>query len=314
MKKITIGIPCFNEELNIERMYLEIKKTIKVFEDKYIFDILFADNGSEDGSEEILRKLAANDKMVKVILNQKNFGVSRSIVNIFRNVSSDAYIGIPCDFQDPPELIPQFIEEWENGHDIVMGQKVKSKEFFLKYLCRKMYYGIIRKVSDSPQIAQITGFGLLDKKVIDKLLITQLQDPEYDQRNLYGELGFDIKLIPYIQNKRERGKSSYNITSYFHFAVTSLVNTSIKPLHIMTVLGVSLAFICFCVAIFYFVYKLTHWFSFDVGMAPLVIGLFFVCGIQLFCIGILGEYIAVLIRRVTNKPLVIEKEKINFDE
>lgn len=313
MKKITIGIPCYNEEENIELMYQAVTAQMKKLP-QYDYEILFADNDSKDNSQQIMRQIAKNDKHVKVVLNQTNFGPERTVINCFRNSSGDAYIGIPCDFQEPPEMIPQFIQEWEKGYDIVWGQKENSKESRVKFFCRKIFYTIIDKMSDYPQIQYTTGFGIMDKKVLEILLITQIQDPEYTTRNLVCEYGFNIKLIPYTQRARERGKSSYSMASYFHFAITSLVNTSIKPLHMMTILGMFVAFICFVVAVFYFVYKITHWNSFDVGMAPMVIGLFFVSGIQLFCMGILGEYISVLIRRVTKRPLVIEKEKINFDD
>jgi len=312
-KKITIGVPCYNEEDNIELMYEAITKQMQLLTN-YDYEIIFADNGSSDSSAKIMREIAANDKKVKVILNQTNFGPSRSGINVIRNMSGDAYIGIACDFQEPPEMIPTLIEEWEKGHEIVWGQKTKSKEIYLKYICRKIYYQIIDMFSDYPQMKQVVGFGLMDKKVADILLKTQLCDPEYSARHLISEYGFDIKLIPYEQKARERGKSSYNFWRYFHFAITSLCNTSIKPLHYITLMGVMGGSISFFVGLIYFVYKLLFWNSFSVGMAPLVIGLFFVSSVQLFSIGMLGEYLAVIVRRITPKPLVVEKEKINFDD
>lgn len=313
MKMISIGVPCYNEEANIELMYEAITNEMQKLP-QYEYEIIFADNDSKDSSQTIMKNIAMKDKHVKVLLNQTNFGPERSGINCYKSASGDAYIGIPCDFQEPPEMIPTFIREWESGCDIVWGQKTSSKESKLKYVCRNIFYGIINLLSDYPQLQQTTGFGIMDKKVIDILLITQNQDPEFNARNLVCEYGFNIKLIPYTQRARERGESSYSVSSYFHFAITSLVNTSTKPLHLMTVFGMFVAAICFVIAIFYFVYKLLHWDTFNAGMAPMVIGLFFVAGVQLFCMGMLGEYIAVLIRRVTNRPLVIEKEKINFDE
>lgn len=314
MKKISIGIPCFNEEENIELMYKAIKAQIMPLTDKYDFEIIFADNASTDCSSMIMQKIAKQDNSVKVILNQTNFGPERSGINCYRNASGDAYIGIPCDFQEPPEMIPQFIEQWENGYDIVWGQKLKSKESLIKYYCRNFFYRIIKLMSDTNQIEQVTGFGLMDRKVINTLLITQLQDPEYNARFLISEYGYNIKLLSYEQGIRVRGKSSYNFYSYFHFAVTSLVNTSLKPLHIMTISGFLISVLCILVSIFYFIYKLLYWDVLDLGLAPLIIGLFFISGVQLFGMGILGEYLAVLIRRTTKKPLVIEKEKINFSD
>lgn len=312
-KKISIVVCCYNEEDNIELMYNAISKEMRNLA-KYDYEIVFEDNDSNDKSQIILRQIASRDKHVKVIFNQFNFGPDKSAVNCYSNASGDAIIGIPCDFQEPPEMIPQFIEEWEKGYDIVWGQKKRSKENVIKATCRTIFYGIIKKMSDYPQIEQITGFGLMDRRVIDIILITQKQDPYYHARNLTCEYGFKTQCIPYIQNKRERGKSSYNAASYFNFAVTSLVNTSVKPLRMMTIIGFFVSVTCFFVAIFYLIYKLANWYSFDAGMAPLVIGLFFVSGVQLFCMGMIGEYITVLIRRTTKKPIVVEKEKINFDK
>lgn len=312
MKKISILIPCYNEALNIELMYEAVsKQMVNMF--KYDYEIIFADNDSKDNSQEILRKIAKNDVKVKVILNQTNFGPDRSVVNLYKNASGDCIIGIPCDFQEPPELIPVLIEQWEKGFDVVLGQKNKSKENFIKYNLRTAYYNIIESFSDYKTLKHVTGFGLIDKKVMDILLITQIQDPEYALRNLITEYGFNIKLLPYEQNKRERGKSSYSLYKYFHFAINSLCSTSIKPLHIMTLLGFFISICCFIVALVYFIYKLIFWNEFSVGIAPVAIGLFFVSGVQLFCIGMLGEYIGILVRRVTRKSLVVEKEKINFD-
>lgn len=312
-KKISIGVPCYNEEENIELMYQALTKQMSALP-QYEYEILFADNNSNDHTPEIMKRLAIGDKHVKVIINQTNFGPERSGINCSKHASGDAYIWIPCDFQEPPEMIPRFLEEWEKGHDIVFGQKIASKENKVKFFCRKVFYSIINAMSDRPQLEQTTGFGLLDRKVLDILLVTQVQDPEFNTRNLICEYGFNIILLPYEQQKRKRGVSSYSMSSYFHFAITSLVNTSVKPLHIMTVLGILVAFGSICVGLFYFIYKLTHWYSFTVGIAPAVIGLFFVAAVQLFCIGMLGEYIAVIVRRVTNRPLVVEKELINFDE
>lgn len=312
-KKISIGIPCYNEEDNIELMYEAICNQITLMP-QYDYEIIFADNDSRDQSQRIMRSIAEKDKRVKVIINQTNFGPYRSGVNCYNNATGDAYIVIPCDFQEPPEMIPDYIREWENGYDIVWGKKTESNENKIKYLCRKAFYGIINKMSDYPQLTQVIGYGLMDRKVIDILLITQIQDPQFEARNLVCEYGFKIKLLPYTQRERQRGKSSYNIGKYYDFAITSLVNTSVKPLRLMTVTGLIVAFVCFIAAVFYLVYKLIYWDSFNAGMAPLIVGLFFVAGIQLFCLGMIGEYISVLIRRVTHKPLVVEKEKINFED
>lgn len=313
MKKISIGVMCYNEEENVELMYKAISEQMAQLPE-YDYEIIFSDNDSKDSTQKIIKSIANKDKHVKAIFNLINFGTDRSGVNMSMHATGDAFINIPCDFQEPPEMIPEFIKEWENDADIVWGQKNKSEENPIKYFCRNIFYDIIGAMSEYPQLKQVSGFGLMDRKVLDIIHVTQHQDPEYNARNLVCEYGFKIKLIPYTQQKRLRGKSSYNISKYFHFAITSLCNSSIKPLHIMTVVGALTGVASLGVALFYLVYKLTHWSTFNAGMAPIVIGLFMVSAIQLFCMGILGEYIAVIMKRITNKPLVIEKESLNFDE
>jgi len=313
MKKISIGVVCYNEEENIEKMYEALTKQMQLLLD-YNYEIVFEDNNSQDASQDILRKLASKDKHVKVILNMTNFGPMRSGTNCMASVSGDVYMSLPCDFQEPPEMLPEFIKYWEEGYDIVWGQKIKSEENTVKYFLRKIYYKIIKILSDYPQLEQVTGFGVMDKRVLDTVLQTKLQDPDIAIRHLVVEYGFNIKLLPYRQRKRLHGKSSYNISRYFSFAITSLCNTSVKPLRIMVVLGMITACISLICAVVYFIYKLRYWNSFNLGLAPIIIGLFFFSSIQLFCIGILGEYIGIILRKTMDKPVVLEKERINFDE
>ncbi len=313
MKKISIGVCCYNEEDNIELMYEALTEQMKKVPE-YDYEIIFADNDSSDSSQEILKNIAGKDKKVKVILNQTNFGPDRSHVNCMSRATGEAFIGIPCDFQEPPEMIPEFIREWEKGHEVVWGQKVRSKENPLKRLCRNFFYALIDLFSDHKQYRHIIGFGLTDRKVIDIVLQTIQQDPEVNIRYAITEYGFDVKLLPYTQQKRLRGKSSYNFARYYNFAITSLCNTSIKPLRLMTIFGMFVALLSVLVAFFYLVYKLTHWDTFDAGMAPLIIGMFFFGAVQVFSIGLLGEYVGVLIRKVTDKPVVVEKETINFED
>lgn len=315
MKKISIGIPCYNEEENIELMYHAIKKIMDdyVSMGKYDYEILFEDNCSVDNSEKILREISQNDTRVKVILNQTNCGPLRSGTNCMKNISGDAYISIPCDFQEPPEMIPKFIKIWEQGNPIVWGQKVKSKESNIKYFLRNIYYGVIDVFSDDKQLKQVTGFGIMDRTVVDAILPTKIQDPEIAVRHLVVKLGYDVVLIPYEQQERKRGSSSYNLSKYYNFAITSLCNTSIKPLRLMTLIGMITGCVSMIIAVVYFVYKLVNWNGFSLGVGPIVIGMFFIGSVQLFCLGILGEYVGVLLRKVTNEALVIEKERINFE-
>lgn len=313
MKKISFGICCYNEAQNVERMYEAVTKEIKKFPE-YDYDIVFSDNHSEDGTQDILRRIAKKDKKVKVILNQTNFGADRSNVNCIKHLTGDAVICLTCDFQDPPEMIPEFIEKWQEGYDVVWGQKVQSDEGKIKYLCRKIYYAVIDSFSDVKQLRQVIGFGLMDQSVVDIIMIQMEQDPYLHFRHLIPEYGFKVCLLPYCQQKRQHGKSSYGLSQYFSFALVSLCNTSMKPLRMMTVLGMLVALGSVIVALFYLFYKLTHWYTFDAGMAPIVIGLFFVSAVQLFCLGILGEYIGIILRRVSKRINVVEEELINFDK
>lgn len=313
MKRISFAICCYNEAGNVRQMYEAVKCEITKFPE-YDYEIVFSDNASEDGTQKILRQIAKEDKRVKVIINQANFGVDRSTVNCLRHVSGDAVICLTCDFQDPPEMIPQFIEKWQEGYEVVWGQKTESDEGKIKRACRVIYYNIIDSFSETNQVKQVIGFGLMDRRVLQTILREMEQDPYVHFRHLVPEYGFKMHLIPYRQRERKYGKSSYSINSYFSFAITSLCNTSVKPLRMMTIVGLVTSFLSVLVAVFYFIYKLTHWYTFNAGMAPIVIGLFFVAAVQLFCIGILGEYIGILLRRVTVHTCVVERELINFDD
>lgn len=313
MKKISIGCCCYNEMQNVRPMYEKLTEVMQSLKN-YEYEIVFADNASTDGTREILREIANNDKEhVRVILNQANFGPGRSGVNCLMNLSGDGVILIPCDFQEPPEMILQFVKYWEEGYQIIWGQKEESEENGFKYALRSLYYKIIDMFSDRPQLPQVTGYGIMDKVVLEAIRPTKTQDPEVALRHLVLEYGFRIKLVPYKQMARKHGKSSYNVARYLSFAINSLCNTSTKPLRLMTVLGLATAVVSMIVAIIYFIYKLIHWDSFSVGIAPLVIGMFFFASVELFCIGILGEYIGVLLRKITNKTLVVEEERLNFD-
>lgn len=312
-KKISIGCCCYNEEGNIEATYKSISEVIDSLP-QYDFEIIFADNCSTDNTKDLLRTIAGNDRRVKVIFNKANFGVENSSTNLLMNISGDAYIGCPCDLQEPIEMLSEFLKYWEDGYDIVWGQKKKSKENPIKYACRNIYYNIIDSFSDFKQLHQTTGFGITDRSVIDAFMVSRKQDSSVNLRQWVVEYGFKIKLIPYTQRARIWGKSSYSIYSYYDFAITSLCTTSTKPLRMMTFAGIITSGLCVIIALIYLIIKLTHWYTFDAGMAPLIIGLFFVMGIQLFCIGILGEYLGIVLKKITAKPIVIEEERINFDE
>lgn len=311
-KALSVCICCYNEEGNVYKMYQAISKEMKKLLKCYDYEIIFADNASQDDTRTILRQIAQEDAHVKVIFNTRNFGTVRSFWNCFFRAKGDAVLCLPCDFQVPPESIPEWVRYWEQGELLVCGQKVKSKENAIKFFCRKVYYGMIQMMSDIPQYYGLVGLTLVDRSLVGQM--RQACEPDVDFRHLVAELGYPIKLVPYEQQKRREGKSSYNISRYFDFAVTSLINTSWMPLRIATVAGTMAAGICFLIGVVYLVYKLMHWYSFDAGMAPLLIGMFFIGSVQLLFIGIVGEYVGAVLRRVKKSPFVVEEETINFEE
>lgn len=311
-KKISICIPCYNENENVVKIYSLVSEEMKKMSVKYDYEILFEDNCSTDNTQDKLRKLAKEDKNVKVIFNAKNFGAMKNGGYIMFQATGDAVIGMPCDLQTPVELIPRYIELWEQGNQVVLGQIVESNESKIMFGLRGLYYKIIDACSDNKELKHVTGCGLFDRKAIK--LIQSLGEPEPNFRYLVTELGFKVALIPYVQQKREKGKSSYNFIRYFKQALQTLISTSRLPLIFATIMGFILSVVSFIIGIIYLVYKLIFWENFDVGMAPVLIGIFFWGAFQLFFIGILGEYIGEILSRVTRRPLIVERERINFEK
>ncbi len=312
MKKlISIMTPCYNEEQNIEMVYQKIKDIFFDLID-YDYEHLFIDNSSIDHTVGILKKIAEKDKHVKIIVNTRNFGHVRSPYYGLLQTKGDAVIVIVADLQDPPEMILDFIKKWEEGYKIVIGIKNKSKENPILFAFRKLFYIMIRKFGEVEHIDNFTGFGLYDRIVIEAL--KKMNDPYPYFRGMIAEIGFERYEISYIQSKRMKGHTKNNFYTLYDIAMLGFVNNSKIPLRLAAFLGFFTAFISFLVAIFYFVYKLVNWQTFQVGTAPLVIGLFFFSSVQLFFIGIIGEYIGSIYTQVKNRPLVIEKERFNFDE
>lgn len=310
MKKISFCIPCFNEEDNVIPLAQAIINEMEKIR-KYDYEIIFADNASTDNTQTNLKKIALSNKKVKIIINNRNFGGMRSGWNCLKYASGDAIISLPSDFQVPTELIKVFIEQWEKGELVVLCQKVQSRERKYKRIMRTMYYKIISFCSDHPQYEHVTGSGLFDQKVIKEIMkIGELTST----RHLIAELGYSIKLIPFEQPQRKNGKSSYNIWSYFDFAINSLISTSTTPIRIATVIGCITSLISFIFGVIYLIYKLMNWNSFSAGMAPIIISVFFLGSIQILLIGLIGEYIANIIKKISKVPFVIEKELINFDK
>ena len=310
MKKVSVYVPCYNEVGNVKPMADTLTEIMR--ELPYDYEILFTDNCSTDGTKEILRSLAAQDKHIKVLMNSRNYGVGgRSSRNAFRYISGDVVIFIACDFQEPPELIPEFIKYWEQGYKVVCGQKTGSKEGKISYACRSLFYKLIKGLSDAPQYEHISGIVLQDKTVLEEYMKS---DYDIEFRFALADMGYEVKLIQYEQRERRSGKSSYNIWRYLSFAINSLTATSVVPLRLMTIGGFLLSVLSFITGFVYLILKLLLWYSFQTGTAPILIGMFFLGSVQLLCLGIIGEYVGVILRKVTRLPDVILSEKINIDQ
>ena len=310
-KTITIFTPCYNEEENIEILYNRVVNIFDKFP-KYNFEYVFIDNASTDATADILRSIAEKDIRIKVIYNARNFGHVRSSYHGLIQCMGDAVIVLVADLQDPPEMIPNFIEAWEKGHALVLAVKTKSKENPLMFLVRKTFYSIIKRISSTEQLKNYTGFGLYDQKFLE--LVRKIDDPYPYFRGMVTEYGWNLKVIEYTQDKREHGKSKNNFFTLYDLAMLGFVNHSKLPLRLSAFIGFFSAIISFLVALGYLVYKLLYWDNFQVGTAPMVIGIFFFSSIQLFFIGIIGEYIGAIHTQDRKRPLVIEKERINFDK
>lgn len=310
-KKISIVSGCFNEEGNLRELYDRLTAVWEKMP-QYDWELIIADNLSQDRSREILRELASCDKRVKVIFNSNNFGVIRSGYNALMHASGDAVVIMCSDLQDPPDMIPEFIRHWETGYRVVCAIRDKSREaFFIKNI-RRFYYWLLNKSTEDKLISGFYGFGLYDRKFIQALQL--FHDPYPYFRGLVSEIGMKRIEIPFTQEKRKAGRSSYNFFSYYDTAMTGFVNHTKLPLRLAVFCGFVLAFLSLLAALGYLIYKLLYWDTFQLGLAPLVIGLFFFSAVQLIFIGILGEYIGAIWTQVKNRPLVIEEEKINFDE
>jgi polyisoprenyl-phosphate glycosyltransferase len=310
-RKISIVAPCFNEEGNVEALSIAIKNIFETIPD-YEYELLFIDNSSTDNTVEILRKIAKIDKHIKVIVNIRNFGHVRSPFYALFQAQGDAIILMACDFQDPPSLIPELIKKWEENYKIVTAVKKKSKENPLMFFVRKLYYNLLAKFSEGEQVKNFTGFGLYDRSFIE--VIKKIDDPYPYFRGLISELGFQRTELVYDQPKRLHGKSKNNFYTLYDLGMLGFVNHSKLPLRLASFIGFGVAIINILIAIGYLVYKLIYWYSFEVGVAPLVIGIFFFGGVQLFFLGIIGEYIGAIFTQVKKRPLVFEKERINFDD
>lgn len=310
MKLITVVTPCYNEEGNVEEVYAQVKAAFAQIHD-VAYEHLFIDNCSTDRTALLLRQLATADKSVKVILNARNFGHIRSPYHGLLQAQGDAVILLVADLQDPPEMIKQFVSHWKAGEKVVVGVKSGSEESSLMFSIRKLYYRTIAKISEVELINNFTGFGLYDKKVID--ILRQIDDPYPYFRGLISEIGFPVIKIPYLQPKRKRNITKNNFYTLYDIAMLGITSHSRLPLRLATMFGFVLSGISLLISLAYLLLKLLFWDYFSFGTAPILIGIFFFASVQLFFIGLLGEYVGTILLHVMKRPLVVESDRINFN-
>lgn len=311
MKSISITTPCYNEEENVEELYEGIKAVMTTLP-QYEYEHVFVDNASKDGTVSILRRLAASDPRVKVIINIRNFGHIRSPYHGLLQARRDAVILMASDLQDPPSLIPQFLQKWEEGWKVVLAQKTSSDEPSLFFFLRKAYYRIATRLADVELLQNVTGTGLYDREVIQQF--RQLGEAYPYVRGLVSELGYPVGLVEFRQPTRKRGITKNNFLTLYDMAMLGITSHSKVPLRLATMCGFAMSVVSFLIAFAYLMAKLLFWYRFEFGLAPLIIGIFFLGSVQLFFIGILGEYIGWIHTRLQNRPHVIERERINFTD
>lgn len=311
-KTISVMIPCYNEEENVLEIYKAVREELINNLPDYNYEIVFIDNKSRDKTRDIIRAICKVDPAVKAIFNMKNFGQFNSPYYGLTQCSGDCVIPVCADFQDPVEYISVMVHEWEKGSKVITMVKKSSKESKLMYFLRSCYYKAIKKMSDVEQIEHFTGFGLYDKSFIE--VLRSLKDPMPFIRGIVAEYAPDHLEIPYEQAQRKAGKTHNNFYSLYDAAMLSFTSYTKAGLRIVTFSGFIMSFLSFLVALVYFIYKLTHWNTFDAGTAPVLIGIFFIGGFQLAALGFIGEYIMNMNQRLINRPLVIEEERLNFDD
>ncbi|MDI3293242.1 glycosyltransferase [Janthinobacterium tructae] len=305
---ISIVTPCYNEEENIDELYQRIAAVMATL--PYDYEHICIDNASTDGTVKRIKELAAEDKRVKLIVNARNFGHIKSPYYAIQQSNGDACILIASDLQDPPEMIVEFVKKWEEGFKTVLAVKPESEESSLMFFLRKSYYRLITKISEVALVQNATGAGLFDRVVID--ILRSIDDPYPYFRGLLCEIGFPIATVPFKQPRRQRGVTKNNFYTLYDIGMLGITNHSKVPLRLMAMSGFFLSFLSLLVAFMFFVAKLMFWDSFQLGTAPILIGIFFFGAIQAFFIGVLGEYIGSIHTQVRKMPLVVELERVNF--
>ncbi|HTP35672.1 MAG TPA: glycosyltransferase family 2 protein [Candidatus Acidoferrales bacterium] len=310
MKTISINTPCYNEEANVEEVYRRVRDVMASL-GRFRYEHIFIDNASTDRTVEILKRIAAADTNVRIIVNARNFGHIRSPIYGAFQARGDAVIGIVADLQDPPEMIPQLIDEWEKGYSMVLTVKRTSEENPLMFWIRKRYYRLVNQLSSIQTFENFTGFGLYDRRVLE--ILKSFGDPYPYFRGQIAEIGLPWKAVPYDQPRRKRGITKNNFYTLYDMAMLGITNLSKVPLRLVTFLGFFSAAVSILVGLVYLVYKLLFWERFSLGVAPIVIGIFLFSSVQLISLGIIGEYIGSVHTYVQKRPLVVERERINFE-
>ena len=309
MKKISLVSGCYNEADNLEELFRRVWAVVDKFP-QYEWEYVIIDNCSTDGTAAALRKAAEAEPRLKVIFNARNFGHIRSPYHAILQAKGDAVLYLASDLQDPPEFIEKFIPEWENGWNVVAAIKNESEESPLFFAARRLYYKIVARLADVDLLHNFTGFGMYDRKVVE--LLRACDDPYPYFRGQISELGFPVARVPFVQPTRKRGFSKNNFYTLFDIAMLGFTNHTKVPLRLASMAGFLMSMLCLAISMGYLVYKLLNWYNFTLGTAPVVVGLFFIGSVQLFFIGVLGEYIGAIHTKVTKRPLVVERERINF--
>jgi glycosyltransferase involved in cell wall biosynthesis len=310
MKSISIVTPCFNEEANVEDVYTQVRDVMAGL-GRYRYEHIFIDNSSTDRTVAVLKRIAARDPNVKLIVNARNFGHIRSPIHALFQTRGDAVIGIVADLQDPPQLITDFVREWEAGYSMVLAVKRSSGENPLMFWIRKKYYRLVNRLSSLETFENCTGFGLYDRRVVD--IVESFNDPYPYFRGMIAEIGLPHKFVYYDQPARKRGFTKNNFYTLYDMAMLAITNLSKVPLRVVTLTGFASALMCLLVALGYLVYKLLYWNNFSVGIAPLVIGIFLFSSVQMISVVLLGEYVGAIHTQVQKRPYAIELERMNFE-
>ena len=312
MDKISIAIPCYNEEESLELLYTAVTTILKEELPKYDYELLIVDNKSKDRSREIIRSLCAKDQHVKAIFNYVNCGPNTNPFFALRESDGDCTILLYADFQEPVEMIPAMVRKWEEGNKVVCMIKNRSEENKIVYFARELYYRVFKKMSQIEQIRQFTGFGLYDRSFIE--VIRKIDDPTPFIKGIVAEYAPDRVEINYTQQKRKGGKSSLNFWGYYDSAMLSFTSYTRGGLRVAGITGGIIALASFVVAMIYLILKIVHWDTFNAGNIPILLSVLFLGGCQLIFIGLLGEYVMSINQRVINRPMVIEEERINFSD